>query len=167
MREREDTFTMKIGVISDSHGKRVMLDRVSRRSTDISLFVHLGDLCSDAVYLHDITGLPVEYVCGNCDFTRQVPPSKEIKIGEKRIFLTHGHLYRVKWGTRQLIDSVRGKGYDAVLFGHTHMAEIFIVDGTIFMNPGSLSYSRGSKTATIGILEISEDKIVPYIVNVD
>ncbi|MGI6188466.1 MAG: metallophosphoesterase [Clostridiales bacterium] len=158
---------MKIGVISDSHGERLILDRIAQRFKDISMFVHLGDLCSDAIYLHNVSGLPVEYVCGNCDFTRQVPYYKEIEAGDKRIFLTHGHLYRVKLGTHQLINAVYGKGYDAVLFGHTHKAEIFIADRTIFMNPGSLSHSRGNMKATIGILEIFKDKLVPQIVNVD
>ncbi|NLX70051.1 MAG: metallophosphoesterase [Clostridiales bacterium] len=158
---------MKIGVISDSHGERLMLDRVAQKFTDISMFVHLGDLCTDAVYLHNITRVPVEYVCGNCDFTRRIPNNKEIEVGGKRIFLTHGHLYRVKWGTRQLVNYAREKQYDAVLFGHTHRAEIFKENGTIFMNPGSLSQSRGYTKATIGILEILEDRLVPHIVKID
>ena len=95
---------MRIGVISDSHGKRFALDRALKSIGEVDLLIHLGDLCSDATYLEKSLRVPVVYVRGNCDFGGQAPYSRDIEVNSKRFFLTHGHLYRVKWGTSYLED---------------------------------------------------------------
>jgi hypothetical protein len=158
---------MRIGVISDSHGKRFALDRALKNVGEVDLLIHLGDLCSDAAYLEKSLEVPVVYVRGNCDFSGQAPCSREIEVEGKRIFLTHGHLYRVKWGTSYLVDFASKNGFDVVLFGHTHVPEVFWKGKTVFMNPGSVSLPRGSTGPTAGVIEMSDDKIVPYIVKVN
>jgi len=159
-------LNMRIGVISDSHGKKFALDRALKSIGEVDLLIHLGDLCYDAAYLEKASGVPVVYVRGNCDFSGQVPYSREIELDGKRVFLSHGHLYRVKWGTSYLIDFASKNGFDVVLFGHTHVPEIFWEGKILFMNPGSVSLPRGNTGPTAGVLELSEDKILPYIINV-
>ncbi len=157
---------MRIGVISDSHGKRFAIDRALKSIGAVDLLIHLGDLCSDAAYIEKSSGVSVVYVRGNCDFWGQAPYSREIEVNGKRIFLTHGHLYRVKWGTSYLEDFANENGFDAVLFGHTHMPQIFWKGKTVFMNPGSVSLPREGMGPTAGVIEVSDDRIIPYIVKV-
>lgn len=157
---------MRIGVLSDSHGKRFALDRALKAMGKVDLLVHLGDLCSDAAYLEKLTEVPVVYVRGNCDFSAQVPYSREMEVNGKRIFLTHGHLYRVKWGTSHLEDFANENGFDAVLFGHTHVPVVLWKGKTVFMNPGSVSFPREGTGPTAGVLEMVDDRIVAYIVGI-
>lgn len=158
---------MRIGVVSDSHGKKFALDKALKNIGEVDMIIHLGDLCSDALYLQKTFGLPVVYVRGNCDFSGQAPYSREIEVEGKRVFLTHGHLYRVKWGTSYLVDFASRNGFDVVLFGHTHVPEVIWEGKTVFMNPGSVYLPRSNAGPTAGVLEITHDKVVPYIVKVN
>ena len=55
-----------------------------------------------------------------------------------------------------------------VLFGHPHRAEIFKENGTIFINPRSLSFkSRGYYEGDQWSVEMLEDRLVPHIVKID
>ncbi|MBM7581995.1 putative phosphoesterase [Caldicoprobacter guelmensis] len=157
---------MRIGVISDSHGKRFAIDRALKSIGEVDMLIHLGDLCSDALYMEKSLEVPVVYVRGNCDFSGQAPYSREIEVKGKLIFLTHGHLYRVKWGTSYIVDFASKNGFDVVLFGHTHVPEVFWEDNIVFMNPGSVSLPRGGASPSAGVIEVADDKILPYIVKI-
>ena len=70
-----------------------------------------------------------------------------MEIGRYRVLLTHGHYYNVSVGTEYLRQEARARGYDIVMFGHTHRP-YYDVDrrrgdkDLIVLNPGSLSYPR-------------------------
>lgn len=78
----------------------------------------------------------------------------------KRIFFTHGHLYEVKFDLYRAACAAREREADALLFGHTHRAEITWDDGLLLFNPGSLS---GGADSTYGTLDITPAGMVPNI----
>ena len=56
----------------------------------------------------------------------------------KKILLTHGHLYDVRTTFERLVHLALELGCDYVLYGHTHIQRIDVVDGITLINPGSL-----------------------------
>lgn len=158
---------MRIGIISDSHGKRNALTRAMNRLGKTDVILHLGDLYTDAVYIENTFNIQTVYVRGNCDFSQEADLYKEIELNGKRFFLTHGHMYRVKWGMQYLKQVAGGGKYDIVLFGHTHIPQVFFEEGILFLNPGSSADPRAGKKPTVGLIEISHGRILPYIINID
>jgi len=158
---------MRIGIISDSHGKRTGLNKAINRLGKVDLIFHLGDLYTDAIHIENSFGVETVYVRGNCDFSEDADLYREVEYGGKRFYLTHGHTYRVKWDLRYLIQATKDRKYDVVFYGHTHMPHISFKSGVIFMNPGSVAEPRGGKRPTIGLIEINNNRIIPYILNLD
>ncbi|ADL51133.1 metallophosphoesterase [Clostridium cellulovorans] len=156
---------MKIGVISDTHRiERCIfkaLDTLNRENVDV-LF-HLGDNVSDAEIIEKNTSKPVFYIKGNCDFNVSAPSERIEVIENKKILMTHGHLYNVKYTLNNLIYKGLEAEVDIVLFGHTHIGDIFFEQGIWFMNPGSAGMSRCGHNS-VGVIEISNGQINSKIV---
>lgn len=148
---------MKLLVCSDSHGN---LDYM-RRAVELERpdqVLHLGDVTRDGQRLLEaFPGLALEQVRGNCDgWGDGFPEEKELFLGGKRIWMLHGHTYRVKLGIGLLTEEARSRGEDVVVFGHTHQPLCFL-DGSLWvMNPGTI---RGFPKATYGLIELEAGKI--------
>lgn len=148
---------MKLLVFSDSHGN---LDYM-RRAVELEKpdkVLHLGDVTRDAERLREIfPALPVEQVRGNCDSVSSGwPVERELFAGGKRLWLLHGHTYRVKMGLSLLLEEARTRGVDGVFFGHTHRP-LCDFDGRLWvMNPGTAS---GMPNATYGVAEINNGQL--------
>ena len=142
------------------------LTKAINRLGRIDILFHLGDLYTDAIYIENTFNIHTVYVRGNCDFSQEADIYKEIELKGRRFFLTHGHMYRVKWGIEYLKQATKGDKYDIVLFGHTHIPQVFFENSILFMNPGSLADPRGSKKPTVGLLEISHSRVLPYIIKI-
>lgn len=155
---------MKIGVISDTHRiERYIfkaLDVLNREGVDV-LF-HLGDNVSDAEMIEKNTSKPIFYVKGNCDFNVSAPSERIEIIDNKRILLTHGHLHNVKYTLNNLMYKGLESQVDMVVFGHTHIGDIFFEQGIWFMNPGSAGMSRYGSNS-VGVIEILDGQINPKI----
>jgi putative phosphoesterase len=125
--------------------------------------LHLSD--PDAVFhlgdgYKDLRGLGLMYpdigvyaVGGNCDFHCDMPAFKVADIQGVRIFMTHGHTYKVKNGLHLLTAAARSFDSDIVLFGHTHTEYCEVRQGMTVINPGSIGYS-----GSYGILTITNGK---------
>ena len=73
------------------------------------------------------------------------------------MYLTHGHLHGVKMTLGNLLREARKADAQAVLYGHTHIADCFMEeDGLWVLNPGSCNYSGGS----VGLIETKAGKIL-------
>ena len=148
---------MKLLVCSDSHGNLEDLRQaVEREQPDQVL--HLGDVVWDGQRLREVyPGLVLEQVRGNCDgYGDGFPEEKELLVGGKRIWMLHGHTYRVKLGVSLVAEEARVRGVDAVVFGHTHQPLCYL-DGNLWvMNPGTIS---GFPKATYGLIELKDGSI--------
>ena len=147
---------MKILVFSDSHGDRkVLLRAVSDESPDWIL--HLGDHASDCADVRRAyPQIPLRALRGNCDRTDGEPETDEFVVEGKRIFMTHGHLYGVKYRMGDLINNAMLRGADVLLFGHTHRQVLDERDGLTILNPGSIG--RGG-ARTYAVLTVTPDSL--------
>ena len=84
---------MKVLIISDSHGRNNIMDRVIEEESPLDLIIHLGDLEGGEDFLEAIAPCPVEMVCGNNDFFTPYPREKIFEIGKYRALICHGHNY--------------------------------------------------------------------------
>ncbi|EGO65421.1 metallophosphoesterase [Acetonema longum] len=144
---------MKIGVMSDSHGDKDAIRQAAARAGQVDLWLHAGDYCQDAVFLGRIASVPVITVAGNCDGSAQVRPDEFMNALDKKIWLTHGHRYKVKQNQDELIWWAGQYGVDIVVYGHTHVADILRQDQVLAFNPGSVAFPRVG-SPSFGLIEI-------------
>ena len=151
---------MKILVMSDSHSALRFM-HTCIRAVQPDLMIHLGDFFEDArTVAEEYPHIPLVQVPGNCDRWRVSPGEPEIlvpRIDGVRMYLTHGHLHGVKMTLGNLLREARKADAQAVLYGHTHIADCFREDdGLWVLNPGSCNYSGGS----VGLIETKAGKIL-------
>lgn len=146
---------MRIGVISDTHrGVETALQAVSRMG-HIDLLLHAGDHYRDAVELTKQLDVPVRMVIGNCDTGSAGPDELVVEAGSARILLVHGHQYSVKSRLDSLLYRGQELGVQAVVFGHSHHADVFREQSILFLNPGTLSLFRSRDGCqTYGIITV-------------
>ncbi|MCM3717848.1 metallophosphoesterase family protein [Fictibacillus phosphorivorans] len=142
-------------IVSDSHGLREELITIKKRHEDeINLLIHCGDseLETDA---RELSGYVT--VRGNMDFIGKDFPNEAIEmLGDKCVYITHGHLYDVKMSHMALAYRAEETGASFACFGHSHVAEAYEREGMIFINPGSIRLPRGTFEKTYAILEVNE-----------
>ena len=154
---------MKLCVFSDSHGAADRLIAAIRRETPALCFF-LGDGERDlAAAQARFPSLPFYAVRGNCDLRSGLSGELVCSAGGVRFFVTHGHLYDVKYdpGLERLTAAARAAGADTALFGHTHRPLCERLAGVLCLNPGSigrgayavLTVADGQCTADLKTLE--------------
>jgi putative phosphoesterase len=151
---------MKIGVISDTHGDRRCIERAVSMVGIVDLWLHAGDHSQDSRKLAELTGLPVISVVGNCDGRTEAKPDEFIEFEGCRIWLTHGHRYHVREGQADLLFWARHYEVQAVIYGHTHIPEVFWDQDLLLFNPGSASHPRGGFPASCGLITLLSLKLI-------
>ena len=133
--------------------------------SDAEVVFFLGDGLSDldAVSLGDNNKMCVA-VRGNCDYDGIFRDSFALKTDSitlfgKKIILTHGDLYGVKYGEGGIISLAESLDADIVLFGHTHQRREFYIDGVYYFNPGSICASYGEHSS-YGIITINDKGVL-------
>jgi len=157
---------MKILVVSDTHGDHTTLRMAIEEEAPFDLLLHLGDTVGYEDYIEELAkekaGCTVCMVRGNCDYTGDLPSERVLKLGNTKIFMTHGHKYHVKDGLWYLKSEARKKGCTIALYGHTHVPEIDEGD-VVAINPGSLSQPRQfDRMASYAVLTVEDDGGVEY-----
>lgn len=150
---------MKILVLSDSHASLSFM-RQCIRLIRPSAVIHLGDYFQDGTAMaEEFSDIYFYQVPGNCDKYREVwgaPETLITKVCGVRVFMTHGHLHRVKGSLSGLLVDAAKMDVQAVLFGHTHEAYCSrMSDGTWILNPGSCGGYGGS----VGLMTVESGKI--------
>ena len=145
---------MKIGIISDSHGKSQTLKNAISILLDAGAqaLVHCGDIESpqDVKYLAS-RGVPAYLAAGNCDRPylaqyHKISADTDLVFAEdfisvpiendKFLVASHGH--------RQLLvaDLIEGEQFPFVCLGHSHIRMDRKLANTRVLNPGSLYNPR-------------------------
>jgi len=170
----------RILVLSDSHGNSKNVKRILELCHDADMIVHLGDGAADlSKLLPDNYEKPLVLIEGNGEYygwvgadRRYRPKRTEIVAFEgKKIFMTHGHLYDVKYGLERIAARAYADGADIVLFGHTHNpiskylpkgTELEFVGKTerplLLFNPGTAGMGFDH---TFGLLTFSGGEVLP------
>ena len=133
---------MKALIVSDSHGRHTYLEKALKKVGKIDLFIHLGDIEGGEEYIDSLISCEKAMVSGNNDYFTSLERDKVLDIGKYKAFLTHGHRYRVNFGTDDIKEHGILNEYDIVMFGHTHKPVVLQEDGVYIINPGSISQPR-------------------------
>ena len=171
--EREFAAPLTIGVVADTHVYRHGARRLPAEVPDlfgrfgVALILHAGDV-STASVLRELGGIaPVLAVVGNNDdgeLRAVLPEAVEFAVGRLRFALLHGH-----GGRSARAEAARryaGRS-DCVVYGHSHIPKMEVVDGTILFNPGSASDRRWQDHFGVGLIHVSADRIEPELVLYD
>ena len=156
---------MKILIVSDTHRKDENLKWVIRKTKPFDMLIHLGDAEGSEYEIMKWVDkdCDLEMIMGNNDFFSQLEREKEIMIGKYKVLLTHGHYYNVSTGPAYLKQEARERGFDIVMFGHTHKPYMEEDNELLVLNPGSLSLPRqeGHRPTYI-VMEIADDGQISY-----
>lgn len=150
---------MKIGVVSDTHGIKLHIDKSISYLKKCDLIIHAGDNFSDSKYIYNETKVNIIGVKGNCDFERDVEDELLFEIEDKNIFLCHGDKYGVKYGIEEIEKKAKSVNANIVIFGHTHVPLNIEKDGILYINPGSVSLPRKVTYKSLVIISIDDGNI--------
>ncbi len=176
---------MKLLIASDIHGDIKCTEALISISEKLSpdKIVLLGDI----LYHGPRNNLPYDYnpkavisllnahktellcVRGNCDtevdqMVLEFPilaDYAQVLDGERKItlFLTHGHIYNP-----DRLPPIAGK--TALLYGHTHIQKIEVIDGTLCVNPGSVTLPKAGNPRTYAVYDNGEISIWDFDGNI-
>jgi uncharacterized protein len=145
---------MRIGIISDTHGK--LRAEVFEHFADVDLIVHAGDIGPPGI-LEDLGILaPVVAVYGNTDdmtIRRIVPAVAEQEVGGLRMTVTHGDAFGSP--TPAALRAAYPAA-DIIAYGHTHRQHIDESGDSLVLNPGSAGAARFGLKPSIAIVEIED-----------
>lgn len=159
---------MRIGVVSDTHGRVDLTQDAIRmlQSMEVERVLHCGDIGSVDV-VRQFRQWPTSFVFGNCDYDHEVLREAinqagqtccglfgQFEIAGVPIALLHSH------ERRRFQDAIRGQQYRLVCYGHSHLAAIDQEGDTTVLNPGAVY--RANPTS-IAVMELSsmEAEIIP------
>jgi putative phosphoesterase len=165
---------MRIGILSDSHGKtrklRVALEVLVSRG--VEAIVHCGDICcTRSLHLLASTGIPAWLVAGNMDrhLHHQLEKmsegagvtfwysSVEVPIeNDEYLIAVHGD------NEGLLEELIRGQRFPYVCHGHTHRARDIRIGDVRVICPGAIAGPRHLPVATIAILDTVTDALDFY-----
>lgn len=138
---------MKILLVSDSHGNNEALEHLVKMYPDMDLYLHLGDSESDPEMLY-----PFVTVRGNCDYFSSADDKFMIHTEVGYLFATHKPQVFPK-------NFLEENNIKIVCFGHTHKRKFEIIDNIVYINPGSISYSRDGHDLSYATLEIENNSV--------
>lgn len=154
---------MKLLVVSDSHGnKSILKDLKEKYNTIVDAMIHCGDseLQADDGVLEDYST-----VAGNCDLDARLPEQHVMNVGDSVIFVAHGHRHNIKSTLMNIAYAAREYQADFVFFGHSHLYGAEMVDGTLYLNPGSVLLPRGGNDQSYALVIKQESDIIVRFYN--
>ncbi len=150
---------MRVGVISDTHGR--LRPEVLTLLEGCDRILHAGDVGGANILARLREVAPVEVVCGNTDYgpdAEGLPFSLEGELAG----LSFGMVHR-----REDVDPAWVKRHRLVIFGHSHRPELEWRGPCLFLNPGSCGSRRFSLPLTLAILTIADGRLLPEIRGVE
>lgn len=152
-------MSVKILVLSDSHGKKLIVQRICDMHKDADYIIHAGDGVSDTSFIKGMKAKIVR-VSGNCDFSAiGIEDEERITVDGLKIFVCHGDMQGVKSSLVGLQRVAKVSHTDIVVFGHTHTPteeHILREDGTYLhlFNPGAV------KLGSFGLIQIKDGAVL-------
>lgn len=153
----DDRASIKIGVISDTHG--LMRPEAAEALQGSDLIVHAGDVGHPGVldWLGAIA--PTVAVRGNVDrgeWAKALPTTEAVEAGEVRLYVIHQ--------LEKLDVDPRAARFAAVISGHTHRPHAENRDGVLYLNPGSAGPRRFTLPLAIARLQMVAGRLAHEIV---
>lgn len=153
-------MTMRIGVISDTHG--LLREQAEGRLQGCDLIVHAGDV-GDPSILHDLEQIAeVAAVRGNVDrgpWAADLPEIEYVAVEGRRLCIIHD--------IETLDLDPAAAGIDVVVYGHSHKPAVDWKDGVLYLNPGSVGPRRFHLPVSMAFLHVGPEGVVPEIVSLE
>lgn len=144
---------MRLGIISDTHGK--LRPEVFDVFAEVDHILHGGDIGPIDLLTELEAIAPVTAVYGNTDgfeVRTRCPQVAECELDGFIVVVTHGDQFGSP--TPQVLHEAFPQA-EILVYGHTHKAVLELVDKTVtVMNPGSAGIARFGVPATVGIMEL-------------
>ena len=158
--EGGETGEVLVGVISDTHG--LLRPEALEALKGSDLILHAGDV-GDPEILASLEALaPVVAVRGNMDggeLGRGLEGTQVVEVATHLIYLLHDV------GSLDLDPGAAG--LSAVIFGHSHRAEIREDRSVLYFNPGAAGHRRFDYPITVGRIRVSPTGLHPEILTLD
>lgn len=147
-----------LGLISDTHG--LLRPEAIEALRGAELIIHAGDVGGPEI----LGGLgelaPVIAVRGNIDtgsWAETLPFSKTVQVAGITIFVQHD--------LKQIDVNPSVRGYDIVVTGHSHKAQVFEKNGVLYINPGGAGPRRFKLPVTLALLNLDSQPWSPRFVS--
>jgi putative phosphoesterase len=158
-----------VGVISDTHvpkRARCIPKRVFEIFQAVDYIIHAGDLVELAVIDELEQIAPVLAVRGNSDgldIANALPKLNSLKIFDWKIGVIHDQ--NIVDGLDSMEEIAKENGFDVVVYGHTHIANILWEGKILYINPGSPTDPVGIlNKPSVALLKITRENITPQII---
>ena len=135
---------MKVGVISDTHG--LLRQEVLEILRGCDCILHAGDINNQGI-LEELGRIaPVYVVRGNNDkeWAEHLPHDLTVHLESLKIFMVHN---------KKEIQNLPPDA-DMVIFGHSHKYLEQVIDGKLWLNPGSCGKRRFGQEISFAVLTI-------------
>jgi putative phosphoesterase len=153
----------RLVIVSDTHGNKKGVEKLSPIIKENHYFVHLGDGVLDLDPVLEACPKKTYFCRGNCDLFASVPDEGILEVEDIKIFYCHGHRYGVKTDLNALARAAKSRGCQVALFGHTHRPIITEEEGVTLINPGSLKLPTDAG-GTYCYMVVNGNKVVSTIV---
>ena len=153
---------MRLAIVSDTHlprGARRLPAECLRQLAPADLILHCGDFVAASVF-EDLRGLgPVEAVRGNMDdaaLQSALPERRVVEAAGIRVGMVHVPGPRLGRDAR-----LAGwfPGCAAVVYGHTHAAEVARHGNVLILNPGSPTERRRAPARSMLVATVRDAKV--------
>lgn len=141
---------MKILIVSDSHHHDEVLYELVKEYPKMDLYLHAGDSESfpEGIF-------PFDSCLGNCDF---------YPFMERRLIRTEYGNILMKH--KPFLNKEEKQDIRIFIYGHTHRYAVYEEDGILFINPGSVSFSRDDSDGSYAILTMEKDLIKVDVIDI-
>ena len=143
---------MRLGVISDTHGK--LRPEVLKVFAEVDHILHAGDVGSPRILEHLGALAPVTAVYGNVDggtLRSRLPRVAEVRFDDLLFVVTHGD----QFGSPRPADLKEAfPRADVIVYGHSHKPLIHdFEDYSVALNPGAAGPARFELKPSVAIME--------------
>jgi putative phosphoesterase len=146
-----------IGVISDTHG--LLRPEAVEALQGANHILHAGDVGAAGILdkLREIA--PLTAIRGNVDVAGvcgALPATEVVELSGRLFYLVHA--------VKDLDISPQAAGVAAVIYGHSHRAEMQQRNGVLYLNPGSAGPRRFDLPITLAKIELADGDLRASIV---
>jgi uncharacterized protein len=145
--------TIRIGVISDTHGLlRPEAIEALRGSDHI---IHAGDVGKSEILDRLSRIAPITAIRGNIDTNpwalKKLQETEVVELGGITIYVLHD--------LAQLDLKPQAAGFHVVIYGHSHVPKQETRDDVLYFNPGSAGPRRFKLPISLGKLIVEDEKV--------
>lgn len=147
--------TLRVGVISDTHGH--FDPAIKELFQGVDHILHGGDIGLPWLILELEEIAPVTAVIGNTDSGLEYKETEIVQLGSRK-FLLH-HIVDPKSPADKIKRRIIRENPDVVVFGHTHQRFCEMLGDTLYFNPGYAGKQRFNLPRSVAILTCDEEGI--------